>query len=127
MSRVEKSVRSKTATPTSMRAEGSFARDSVDESRGAVGPDPREVSGGQNPGSPEARRNREKFCLIVSVTVLTDPATPIDNHVPLHAWTRDIIEDYVRPQAPGMSEAGVLTDTSSLSSLGGDLKEKGST
>ena len=108
MSRAEKSVRSKTATPTSMRAEGSFARDSVDESRGAVGPDPREVSGGPNPGSPEARRNREKFCLIVSVTVLTDPATPIDNHLPLHAWTRDIIEDYVRPQAPGMSEVVIL-------------------
>ena len=44
----------------------------------------------------------------MSVTVLTDPATPIDNHVPLHAWTKDIIEDYVRPQAPGMSEAVVL-------------------
>ena len=108
MSRAEKSVRSKTTTPTSMRAEGSFARDSVDESRGAVGPDPREVSGGPIPSSPEARRNQEKFCLIVSVTVLTDPATPIDNHVPLHAWTRDIIEDYIRPQALGMSEAVVL-------------------
>ena len=82
VSRAEKSVRSKTATPTSMWAEGSFARDSVDESHGAVGPDPRQVSGGPNTGSPEARRNQEKFCLIVSITVLTDPATPTDNHMP---------------------------------------------
>ena len=61
VSRTEKSVRSKTATPTSMQVEGSFARDSVDESHGAIGPDPREVSGGPNPGSRKPDETERSF------------------------------------------------------------------